>query len=100
MMRLHIIAEAQEELLEIVSYYEDQAEGLGFEFMEAFWVAADLIASQPDGFRSFPSNYRRFLMARFPYGIFYRVKEDRIDIAFVVHLHSDPKKWTEVLRNR
>ena len=99
-MTFRVIAEARDELLEIASYYEDQSEGLGFEFVEAFWVAAGLIATHPEGFRSFPDGYRRFLMSRFPYGIFYRIKEETIDVAFIVHLHSDPSKWSELLRNR
>lgn len=99
-MTINVVAEAREELLEIASYYETRSEGLGFDFIEEFWNAADLISTHPDGFRNFPFGYRRFLMNRFPYGIFYRVKSGRIDIAFVVHLHSDPAKWNAVLKSR
>jgi hypothetical protein len=36
---------------------------------------------------------RRYLVRRFPYGIFYEVRPHEIKVLAVYHLHRDPAGW-------
>ncbi len=42
-------------------------------------------------------NYRRGLVRRFPYAIFYECIEDRVTVYSVFHTARDPEKWRERL---
>ncbi|MFC1835322.1 hypothetical protein ACFL2Q_11400 [Thermodesulfobacteriota bacterium] len=39
------------------------------------------------------SGYRRALMRRFPYTVFYDYEEDRLTVYGVFHTSRDPNKW-------
>ena len=43
------------------------------------------------------ADYRRALVRRFPYAIFYEFADERVTIYGVVHIASDPKKWRDRL---
>ena len=36
---------------------------------------------------------RRALVPSFPYGVFYRIREDAVQVVAVLHLHRDPATW-------
>jgi plasmid stabilization system protein ParE len=38
---------------------------------------------------------RRALLKRFPFGIFFRLRSNRIRIVAVMHLSRDPKRWRQ-----
>ena len=61
--------EADEDLAIAASWYEQQREGLGHEFLDQAVMTFDAIAAQPLLYPLVHRNTRRALMARFPFGI-------------------------------
>ncbi|MFO1253102.1 MAG: type II toxin-antitoxin system RelE/ParE family toxin [Inhella sp.] len=89
-MRIAFRPEAQEELLEAQAWYEARAEGLGIDFARAFEVALLSAQRHPDGFHVVEADIRRVLLRRFPYALFYRVRDEEFLVVAVFHHRRDP----------
>ncbi len=94
-MTLTVLSCAEQELAEIVEYYNDQRPGLGYEFAAEVKKGFNRIQEHPDAWTIFTSRSRRYLTDRFPYGILYTTRYETILIAGIMHLKQDPKNWTE-----
>lgn len=68
-MNLRFLSIASRELDEAVAWYNEQAEGLGLEFLFEVDKAARRIASYPLSCQEIALGLRRCLLARFPYGL-------------------------------
>lgn len=77
-MRLALLAEAEAELDDAATWYDDRSEGLGDEFMDVSREAMMLIVDSPETWPLWPKAparlppIRRFLLPRFPYAIAYQ----------------------------
>lgn len=86
--------EARAEYEEAVSYYESQRAGLGLEFQAVVEEATRLIESNPKLHSNYKSTeYRKCVLRRFAYNLFYAELEDRIWIAAVAHHRRRPDYW-------
>jgi plasmid stabilization system protein ParE len=45
----------------------------------------------------FHENYRRALVRRFPYAVFYEYAEETVTVYCVFHTSQDPEKWRQRL---
>jgi plasmid stabilization system protein ParE len=87
-MNLEIIPRAQEDIAEAARYYGEHQAGLDDESLAETEAAAEVIAADPLRFEQVRSGMRRYSLARFPYGIYYRMPAaDSIRITVVRH-HS------------
>lgn len=75
------------------SWYEQQREGLGQEFLDQAMTAFNAIAGQPLIYPVVHRNTRRALMARFPFGIYFRVEADDIVVVAIMHGSRHPHRW-------
>jgi plasmid stabilization system protein ParE len=66
---------------------------LGYEFAAEIDAAFDRIRSFPDAWPVFSDRTRRCVVSRFPYGILYQIRSDRILVTAIMHLKRDPKEW-------
>ncbi len=94
-MKISLLPLAQIELDEAFSWYEEQAIGLGYEFLDEFDQSVRLIASFPKLFEQIEEGVRRCLVNRFPYSIIYGIDGEVIVIIAVAHLKRKPNYWTE-----
>lgn len=85
--------EARIEFLESIVYYESQQTGLGQRFLEDVTEAVRRIEAHPKMYRLIDQTWRQCRIPRFPFGIIYRVKNRRIEIIAVMHLHRKPDYW-------
>lgn len=74
-------------------WYEGQRPGLGDDFLAAFEAVYARIAATPQVHRAIYREVRRGLTRRFPYGVFYRVHADRVEVIAVYHTSRDPSGW-------
>jgi len=74
-------------------WYEQERAGLGEEFLAQAGASLDTIERLPEMFARVEQDVRRALVSRFPYGIFYRVKPDRVVVLAVLHTARDPRLW-------
>jgi toxin ParE1/3/4 len=78
-------------LVEAARFYENAVIGLGSQFLGEFdWSIAQILAS-PSGWRLVKGDKRRFLMRRFPYGIYYRIVGPEVRILVVRHHRQHPE---------
>ena len=88
-VELVIAPEAELDIAEACVWYEGRRVGLGDEFLSS--VDACNVPVIHDG-------YRRALIRRFPYAVFYEQSEATITIYAVFHTSRDPDKWRQRLR--
>ena len=94
-MRLPLVykSEAKGDIARIYDYYENQRVGLGEEFLEELTAVKNRVAFLPGVNRILGNSIRRALFGRFPYGYFYRVLTDRIEVIAIYHHSRDPSGW-------
>ncbi len=85
--------EARIEFLESIAYYESQQTGLGQRFLETVMDAVCHIQAHPNTYRLVDKVSRQCRVPKFPFGIIYRVKNRRLEIIAVMHLHRKPNYW-------
>jgi plasmid stabilization system protein ParE len=72
------------------AHYEAARPGLGNEFVENVDQAVEKIGRNPLAYRKVFGENRRLNLERFPYALYFRVKNDAIVVA-CIHQRRDPK---------
>ena len=80
-----------------VEWYNSLRPGLGDALVLCVEQALDRIADHPEAFAMILPEVRRTLVRRFPYGLFFRVRQDRIEVEALFPLRSDPARLQERL---
>jgi toxin ParE1/3/4 len=89
-----IHADAQKEIDESFAYYERKRPGLGYDFVAEVEETTQRIQRWPKLSSKFnETDYRRCLVKRFPYLVFYRETDDDIRIIAVAHAKRKPGYW-------
>lgn len=83
----------QGEIDDSYQWYEQQRAGLGQDFLTALDEAFNRLQQMPEAHQVIYKDVRRALPRRFPYGIYYRVHADRIEVIAVQHSRRDPAHW-------
>jgi len=96
-VRVRFTSTAEAELKVAMEFYQSAREGLGAEFLAEVEATTNLIESFPLAWSPLSSRTRRCRTHRFPYGLFYQVRNDEILIVSVMDLRRDPKRWEEYL---
>ena len=96
-MNIRILSCAEQELADVVDYYNEQCPGLGFEFAAEVKSTLSRIVSFPNAWPLFSQRTRRCMTNRFPYGVLYQIRTNHILVTAIMHLKRDPKKWQERL---
>jgi plasmid stabilization system protein ParE len=86
-------AEARDELEEAYNWYEDQEAKLGEDFLDRVDHVLDRIEQRPESYMVVFQDFRRAVISRFPYVIYYRIVSSRVIVIAVVHGKRDPKTW-------
>jgi plasmid stabilization system protein ParE len=84
---------AEIELNEAIDYYEKHRSGLGEEFSNEVYSTIQRIIQNPKAWSKLSENTRRCLTNRFPYGVIYQIKGNKILIIAVMHLSRKPNYW-------
>lgn len=85
--------EAAREIQETFDWYEERSEGLGLEFLRAADACLSLIRRNPEAFPVAHDQVRRALLRRFPYALFYLIREDAIVVLACFHIKRSPADW-------
>lgn len=91
--RLVLAPEAEADLAEAYGWYERRKAGLGEEFLEAMESCVAKIRLRPRIFPIVHEGYRRALVRKFPYAVFYEEATSLITIYAVFHVARDQAKW-------
>ncbi len=69
--------------------------GLGDDFIDEVESGIRTILLDPTVWRVLEDDVRRFLIRRFPYGIYYTLESEVVVIWAIKHLHRDPDYWQD-----
>ncbi len=85
--------EAEEELNLAVDYYNQCQANLGWDFSKEVYTAIQNILAFPEAWASLSKNTRRCLVNRFPFGVIYQNKDNKILIVAIMQLNRKPGYW-------
>jgi hypothetical protein len=80
------------------NWYNSQQNKLGDEFISEIENKILVIQSNPYLFSIIKKDIRKALLKRFPFGIYYFLEGDVINIFAVIHFSRNPKIWKQRLR--
>lgn len=95
MMRYVFHDEALNEYAEAALHYKKISRNLGRIFVEEVEESIEKIQAMPETWMIVEDNIRRYLLQRFPYGIYYSIEEHFILIIAVMHLSRKPGYWAK-----
>jgi plasmid stabilization system protein ParE len=90
---LVLAPEAELDISEAYIWYEVRRAGLGEEFLSSVDACLESIRRRPEMYPAVYEGYRRSLIRRFPYAVFYEESEAVVTIYAVFHTSRDPDKW-------
>jgi plasmid stabilization system protein ParE len=92
---LIIAAEVEQDIREAYVWYEERRAGLGEEFLSCVEACVQRVCRSPEIHAIVHENYRRALVRRFPYAVFYEFDLDLniVTVYCVFHTARDPAKW-------
>jgi len=92
--RVIVRRDAKRDLREAKAWYRNISRALGDDFVEKISDAIELIVERPFAFPIVHRTFRRILVHRFPYALFYHLADDRIVIVAILHQARDPEILT------
>ncbi len=92
--------EVEEDAIAGYIWYEEKAKGLGEEFLRLFYAKAREIPRNPLLFRNVYNDFRRQLLKRFPYAIYFRIEDEKIVVFGLFHCARDPRFIEDSLADR
>lgn len=90
---LIIAPEAEQDIGEAYRWYEDRRPGLGDEFLSCVDACIQQICRMPELHAKAHEEYRRALIRRFPYAVFYEYAGGTATVYCVFHTSRDSEKW-------
>jgi plasmid stabilization system protein ParE len=99
--RLRIAPEAEEELAAAAEWYEARRDGLGVELVASVDRAFEEILAAPLSHATWRTDrpFRKNVVRRFPYVVFFTVDEDAVVVVAVAHARRKPGYWVGRPRN-
>ncbi len=91
-MIIRYTAKSKEEIESAFEWYNNQRKGLGYEFLDCLEASLHKIGKYPEMYEICYSNFRRCVVRKFPFSIFYTIEETEIAIHSVFDNRQDPQK--------
>lgn len=93
--KLIIAPETEQDLAEAYEWYEGRRDGLGEEFLSCVEARIEHIRRRPEMHSAIYQDYRRGIVRRFPFAVFYKHFGNTVTVVGVLHTSRDPDKWRE-----
>lgn len=72
------------------AWYEASATGLGHEFLRSYFNSLSAVERHPTIPRKVHGDFRRVLLSRFPYAVYFRVERRFVTVFLLTHGARDP----------
>ena len=91
----NLLPAALQELVEAIRWYETQTPGLGIEFLNAVNATLRAIGEAPESHAPWSQNhrFRRKVVHRFPYVVFFHVRDSGLEVVAIAHARRRPGYW-------
>jgi plasmid stabilization system protein ParE len=83
---IEIQIEALRDLRDAFDWYEQQREGLGYEFLAEIETCYQKLVVNPEHYSYLNENFRRVKANRFPYLLIYDIEDSRVIVNSVRHI--------------
>ena len=97
---LQFLPEVEEDVVSGYVWYEEKAPGLGAELLRVFYASAGEVPRNPLLYAKVYGRFRRRLLRRFPYAIYFTVEGSEIVVYGLFHCARDPHTIRSSLRDR
>ena len=97
---MRFLPEVEEDVIAGYVWYEAKSPGLGEEFLRVFYACAGEIPRNPLLYSRVHNEFRRRLLRRFPYAIYFMIKDDQIIVFGLFQCARDPRTIRIKLRDR
>jgi plasmid stabilization system protein ParE len=98
--RVRLRPELLDDLAEAFVWYEERAQGIGQALVRSFFAAVSLASRQPRLYRNVHGEFRRILLRRYPYWLYYAVEGDEVVFFLLYPARRDPARIEQVLSRR
>ncbi|MBN2108907.1 MAG: type II toxin-antitoxin system RelE/ParE family toxin [Deltaproteobacteria bacterium] len=97
---LSFLNAVEDDSFEAFLWYEKKSMGLGEEFLRIFYACAGDLQKNPLVYTKVYKDFRRRLLKRFPYAIYYRIEKRTIVIYGLFHCARNPVTFETALGDR
>ena len=97
-MTISYLDAAGSEFDEAIAYYNQERDGLGFEFADEVKQTLERIKNYPEAWTPLSKRVRRCQVHRFPYSIIYEARGDLLIIVAIQHNRRKPENWRARLK--
>jgi plasmid stabilization system protein ParE len=84
---------AEKDILEARAWYEREDPRVGLAFVEELRLSINRVRESPLQFRQLKHGVRRALLHRFPYAVYFVLREDEAIVLAVLHQRRRPGEW-------
>ena len=92
-MKLKLLTAAKSDVADAIAYYNSEDPGLGSQFAAEVRKTIERILQFPNAWTSLSKRVRRCQVNRFPYAVFYSLKNDIVVVIAGLHNHREPRTW-------
>lgn len=97
---IRFLSEVEEDVIAGYAWYEEKSPGLGEDFLRVFYAYAGEISRNPLLYPKVYREFRRRLLRRFPYAIYFKIEDNKIIVFGLFHCARDPRTMRAQLRSR
>ena len=94
-LAFNVRVEAQSDIEEVAVWYEQRAAGLGDSFLTELDDLFSRIVAMPRQFPEIEEGFHRSLLRRFPYAVYFSLRQYEIVVFAVLHIHRHPESWKQ-----
>ena len=87
--------DARDDIRQAEQYFESRRSGLGGEFVDAALQLLDQLGEMPLMYGEVDPGIRAAGLRRFGYVVYYRVKDDGVEVLAVLHGARSPRAWQD-----
>ena len=89
--KLKLSTQAQLDIWDVVSWYEDQQAGLGERFNSNLNTLLFKIAESPTLYNYYQKEFRRAVVKKIPYLVIFKITQNEIVVYAIIYGGRDPK---------
>ena len=89
-MEIKILQSAQQDIVDAYYFYEKQQTGIGTYFLDSIYRDIDTLDTHAGIHPIFFKHYYRLLSKRFPFAVYYKIKQQTVFIYAVLDCRKNP----------
>jgi plasmid stabilization system protein ParE len=97
---LRFLPEVEEDVMAGYVWYEEKSYGLGEDFIRIIYACTIEISRNPLIYPKVYEEFRRRLLRRFPYAVYFTIENGEITVFGLFHCARDPRTVKAELENR